>query len=570
MPRLPSTLSISSILVLLALGPARVLADQEPEEPEPAGEPQAEGEDPPAEPPAEPEPKPQPEPEAEPEPPAPEPADPKPEAPPAAPDPAGPPARPLLDKLAAATTPDARRQAVEALVALDPVPVSELAKFLARRRASTEADRRRLLGERGFDVPDEKGKFRAPGRQPDKEERANDKLDWLAPLYQLPASPALSDVLLDLAAIRALAASKQSKGAAAILTLAFNDEGIAYRDECGRYLRRMSPWSLPALIRAAEMPAGRAADKSRARYAKYQLERLDRENPRKALSDAPTDELQVEILHTFAESQYREAVFVVLDNVGHVSPKVRRAAREAWLEYTTGRPPRPAPKQKLQLPGGKLTEEEVPLWLDHRELADIAIRRRLEEMTGQKVSARAKLADLSKQIFALHDRRQAERLDKGLAVGLAEAAKGQLALAARRFDAILVQAPDYARRTEMADTYLRLGDELEKAGKWREASTVFGKAHAVAPAGSTADQALARHHRARGRGLAAEGKAGAAEEMERAEEIDEAVDRKIEQAGRGDRQWMLIVGITGGLAGLALLALGLAWRRRSQWRTWRG
>jgi tetratricopeptide (TPR) repeat protein len=487
-------------------------------------------------------------------------------------EPAGPPARPLLDKLAAAQTAAERTQAVEALLALDPMPVAELSKFLSRTRSSNEADRRKLLADRGFDVPDEKGRFRAPGRQADKEERANDKLDWLAPLLELPASPALSDVVLDIAAVRALAASKQSAGAAAILAFAFRDDGMAYRDECGRYLRRMSPWSLPALIHSAQSPSVR--NKSRARYARYQLERLDRENPRKALSDAPTDELQAEILHTFADSQYREAVFAVLDNVDHVSPRVRKAARDAWKEYTTGRAPPEPPKQKLLLPGGKQTEEEMPLWLDHRELADVAIRRRLEELTGKKPPARAKLIELTEQLYAVYDSGRAARLDKELAAGLAEVSEGRVADATRRFDAVLVQAPDYARRGEMAGAYMKLGEELEKASKWREAATAFGKAHAVAPAGPTADQALARHHRARGRVLAAEGKKEvAAAEMKRATEIDRAVDRQkqeVQEAGRGDREWMLVVGICGGLAGLALLGMGLAWRRRAAWRAWRG
>jgi hypothetical protein len=485
-------------------------------------------------------------------------------------EPVAPSARPILDRLAAATSAEERRKAVDELTALTPTPIPELAAFLDRTRASAEADRRRLLAEKGYDVPDDKGKFSSPGRQTDKEEKTNDQLDWLTPLYDMPASPALTDIILDLAVMRALAASKSSKGAAAIIHLAFEADGVAYRDECGRFLRRMSPWSLPALIRAAESPSGRNADKSRARYARYQLERLDRESPRKALNDAPTDALQVEILHTFADSQYREAVFVVLDTVDHVSPKVRQAAREAWMEYATGRDPRPAPKQKLQLPGGKLSEEEVPLWLNHRELADIAIRRRLEELTGKKPPAKATLADLSKQIFAVHDRRRAERLDKEMAAGLEQAGKGDLAAAGARFDAILVQVPDYARRGEMASTYLALGDQLEKASKWREAATAFGKAHAVAPAGPSAEEALSRHHRARGQGLAAEGKKEvAAAEMARATEIDRAVDRRVEQAGRGDRSWMLVTGIAVGLAGVLLLGMGLAWRRRA-WRTWRG
>ncbi|HTE55330.1 MAG TPA: hypothetical protein VK698_30965 [Kofleriaceae bacterium] len=482
-------------------------------------------------------------------------------------EPTGKSARPLLDAIGAASTADQRKKAVDALLALDPMPIAELAVFLDRQRSSGEADRRRVLAERGFDVPDEKGKFTNPGRETDKEEKNNDKLDWLAPLYDQPASPALTDVTLDIAAIRALAASKDSRGAAAIVGFAFEAAGVAYRDECGRFLRRMSPWSLPALIRAAESPSGKNADKSRARYARYQLERLDRENPRKALNDAPTDELQVEILKTFADSQYREAVFVVLDTVDHVSPAVRKAARDAWMEYATGRPPRPAPKQKLQLPGGKLSEEEVPLWLDHRELADIAIRRRLEELTGKKPATRAKLGELSAQLFAVYDQRRAGRLDKALAAGLAEAGSGKLAEATARFDAILVQVPDYKRRGEMAETYFKLGEQLEGADKWREAATAFGKAHAVAQAGDLADQALSRHHRARGHGLAAEGKKEvAAAEMARAVEIDKAVGIKPSAVARGDRSWMLIVGVSAAAGGLFLLGVGLVWRRR----TWRG
>jgi tetratricopeptide (TPR) repeat protein len=480
-------------------------------------------------------------------------------------EPTGESAKPLIDALAAARAPAERKQAVEALLALDPMPIAELSKLLLeRKRASSDGDRRALLRQRGYDVPDEKGKFSNPGRETDKQEKANDKLDWLTPLYELPASPALTDLVLDLATIRALAASKDSRGAAAIVGFAFVPDGIAYRDECGRFLRRMSPWSLPALIRAAESPSGKNADKSRARYARYQLERLDRENPRKALNDAPTDELQVEVLQTFADSQYREAVFVVLDTVDHVSPVVRKAAREAWLEYATGRPPRPAPKQKLQLPGGKLSEEEVPLWLDHRELADISIRRRLEELTGKKPATKAKLAEMSTQLFAFYDGRRGARLDKDLAAGRAEAKGGKLAEAARRFDAILVQFPDYARRGEMAETYFKLGEELEGADKWREASTAFAKAHAVAPAGPLADQALSRHHKTRGHGLAAEGKKEvAAAEMERATEIDRAVGVKPGAVGRGDRGWMLIAGISTAVGGLFLLMVGLIWRRRT-------
>ncbi len=464
----------------------------------------------------------------------------------------------LFDALAAAKDAAGRKQAIEGIVKLDPMPVVDVVGVLGRARKSTDADRRGLLLARGFDVPDAKGKFSSPGRQSDKEEKANDELDWMAPLLGAPASPAVSDVVIDLAAIRALAASKGSAGATGILEFAFSADGVAYRDECGRFLRKMSPWSLPALILGAE---SRKSDKSLARYAKYQLERLDRENPRKALNDAPTDDLQIEILEAFADSQYREAVFTVLDTVDHPAPAVRKAARDAWIEYATGRPPRPVPKEKLMLPGGKLADKPTPLWMDHRELADIAIRRRLEALTGKPPAEGAKLAEMSKQLFDFYDQQRGKKLDAELDAGLAEAKGGKLADAAGRFDRILVQDPKYARRAEMAETYMKYGEELEKAGKLREAATAFGKVPAVAPDGPLAGRALAQHHQARGLALEKEGKDGAAE-LRRASEIAATVGSAAED---GDSSWMLYAGVGAGIGGLLLLGWGLAWRRRSRW-----
>jgi len=321
----------------------------------------------------------------------------------------------------------------------------------------------------------------------------------------------------------------------------------------------MSPWSLPALIVGAE---SRKSDKSLARYAKYQLERLDRENPRKAQNDSPTDDLEIEILKAFADSQYREAVFTVLDTVDHTSPAVRKAAREAWMEYATGRPPRPVPKEKLMLPGGKQAEEETPLWMNHRELADIAIRRRLESLTGAAPDKAAKLADMSKQLFDFYDQRRGKKLDADLDAALADGKGGKVAEAAARFDHILVQDPKYARRAEMAEIYLGYGEQLQKAGKLREAATAFGKAHAVAPDGKLAGKALALHHQARGLALEKEGKDGAAE-LARASEIASDVGSAAE--GGESNDWMLYAGIAAAVGGLLLLVWGVAWRRRSRW-----
>jgi hypothetical protein len=468
-------------------------------------------------------------------------------------------AKPILARLLAAKTAADRNAAAAALAALEPTPIQALREFLGRVRKSTDADRRALLSGIGADVPDEQGRFRAPDRQTAGDEAKNDAFDWFARLVAMPgATPALTDALADIAAIRALADTHDPDGAAAILDFAFEVDGVTYRDECGRYLRKMAPWSLPALLRGAE----KEGEGSRSRYANYQLERLDRQNPRKALADAPNDQLKVAVLEAFKDSLHREAVFVVLDTIDDGSPVVRKAAREAWIEYVSGRTPPEAPKEKLQLPGGKLAEEETPLWLTSRELADIALRRRLEALTGTKPSARAKLTDLTRQLFKFHDDKRAAALGAELDRALALAKEGKTSEAADACDRILIQVPDLARRAETAPVYLKLGDELAESGKLREASAAFGKAAAVAGEDSEIGAAaLARHHEARGKAAEASGRSGAAE-FARAREIEAELPAHLRSADRAGRGWMLYAGIGGFLAGAALVLLGWVLRRR--------
>ena len=92
----------------------------------------------------------------------------------------------------------------------------------------------------------------------------------------LPSDTAgLGEVVADDAAIRALAKTNDIHGAAVLFTTAFGDDTIIYRDEIGRYLRKMEPYSIPALIVESQ---NKNYDKKR--YANYQLERLDRQEPR--------------------------------------------------------------------------------------------------------------------------------------------------------------------------------------------------------------------------------------------------------------------------------------------------
>src|SRR5213078_722718 len=126
------------------------------------------------------------------------------------------------------------------------------------------------------------GKFSQPARQTGKEQKADDDLDWQAELLALdPQTAGAGEAIADDAAIRALAASRDVHAAQLIFDAAFSPETMIYRDECGRYLRKMEPASIPALTSES---MGKDAD--RKRYATWQLERLDRQEPSNALDAA--------------------------------------------------------------------------------------------------------------------------------------------------------------------------------------------------------------------------------------------------------------------------------------------
>ncbi len=272
----------------------------------------------------------------------------------------------LLDKIAA--DPAARAAAITELGTLAPHELGALADYLGRKHTFEIADRRKPLVAIKASVPDKTGKFIASNASP-KDAIAEDAFDWLAELGKLdagkPDNAALGEVIADDVAIRVLAAAKDPAAAVIIFDAAFADETMLYRDECGRYLRKAEPYSIPELTKESW------GDGDRRRYATFQLERLDRQEPSKALSAAEGDEaLMIAILDTFRQLKLREAVHAVWTKVNDDRPRVRAAARATWMDYITGPPPRPAPKKKLQLPGGKLTKKEKPLWLTYRELAD--------------------------------------------------------------------------------------------------------------------------------------------------------------------------------------------------------
>ena len=254
---------------------------------------------------------------------------------------------------------------------------------------------------------------------------------------------------------------------------------MIYRDEVGRYLRKMEPYSIPALMQESQ-----AKSYDRKRYATYQLERLDRQEPGKALASAIGDEaLTIAILQVFEATHHREAVHAVWSKVDADAPRVRAAARLTWMAYVTGPPPPPAPRKKLQLAGGKLTKKEKPLWLTYRELADNELRKGANELLGEdlpladpsiddnereKKTVKVDLEELTTRLFTFYDEQRAKQEGAQWTAAKALADKGDLAGCGAALDRMLAANPDRGEpgdRQAMADVYFQLAKQLDTASR---------------------------------------------------------------------------------------------------------
>lgn len=495
------------------------------------------------------------------------------EAPP--PTPVSPATQAVLDRIAKGD-----KAAVDELNKLAPTIVRELATFLARPHATPLADRRALLESFQADVPDEKGRFRVPQRRTAKEQKALDALDWLAELQKLDvATPGVGELLADIAAVRALAASKHIDAAQVLFDVAFADETMIYRDEVGRYLRKMEPYCIPALMRESQT---RSYD--RKRYSNYQLERMDRQEPGKALAAATGDEnLTIAILEVWRKTRHREAVHAVWGKVNADSARIRAKAREAWRAYVEGPPPPPAPMKKLVLPGGKLTKKEKPLWLTYRELADNELRKYSNELLGTdypivdptlddsdadlvrpKKIPQIDILGVTKQLFDYYDKGRAEQEAKQWAEADAKSKAGDLAGATALLDRLLARNPDHGNKAQMANVYLAYAKELERASKWADAADAYSKAHGLAPAAPNAVQALAAHHYTLGKALEAQGKDGGPDYRKAVAlrpDYAPAKEAAVRVSGGSRPVWMLYAAAVAVLGALALFAVAMMRRR---------
>ena len=489
----------------------------------------------------------------------------------------------VLERIVAGPDSAARKAAIAELAAVAPRAIDAIGAWLVRPHRSDSAERTAVLEAIKASVPDKTGKFSQPARQTGKEQQADDSFDWQAALLALdPATPGVGEVIADDAAIRALAATADFSAAHRIFDAAFAPESMIYRDECGRYLRKMEPASIPALTSESM-----SRDFDRKRYATWQLERLDRQEPSKALDAAMGDEaLTIAILDVFRRTHHREAVHAVWRRVDADSPRIRAAARAAWKGYITGPPPPPAPTAKLNLPGGKKTKKPKPLWLTSRELADNELRKAANELLHEDYpledptledeeegherkskTVKVDLEQLTGRLLAYYDAERAKRDAAEWTAARSRFASGDVGGAVDQVDRMLAADPDHgdrAVRAEMARLYLAWGKQLEAKQRWSDAAAAYSKAQGLDPQGASAKDALAAHYFTLGKSLEAEGKDGGPD-FRRAVALKpdyapaRTAVREVEAASRPS--WMLYAAAGAVIAALMLFAAAMIRRR---------
>jgi tetratricopeptide (TPR) repeat protein len=445
-----------------------------------------------------------------------------------------------------------RIDAANAVIQLGPSLTPAIIARLGQPRTATNDEKRAVLSEINAEVVNDKGVFVQPPRP--KNPKAPE-LDWLAELARLPPSPVLSEVLEVVALLRALGEARTEAAADAILAFGFSPDGLVYRDECGRTLRKMSPHSLPTLLRASHERKRDAGNY--ARYANYQLDRLSMNRPSYALAAALDDRMEVAMLRAIRDVRHPDAVTAVLDRVDAPSTAVRRAARETWLAYVTGPPPPPAPKAFRKLPGGKLSPEPLPLYLTYRELAEQELRRVLLQQTGKEPDRRLNGDAMTRMLFGLYDQRRNEASDARVAAARPLADAGKWEEVGAHYDALLHEDPLYVRRAAMAPGYIELGKLHASRRQWDAAIVAFHKALALDPDGASATSAQAELAAARAGREQAAGRS-AAEDLAAAAAADPT--RAADTASPA-RSYLLYGGILVGVVGLAMLIAGLLMRR---------
>jgi hypothetical protein len=377
-------------------------------------------------------------------------------------------------------------------------------------------------------------------------------------------SMARAEAMEAVALVRGIAGSRRMDAVDPVFKFAFELEGV-FRDECGRHIRAMESYAVPALVRLMHQkgPAALHLGKQR-RYASYQLDRMDRARPAKAISAAPDDRVRSAIIHAYGEDRALEAVEAILNQVDASSHRVRKEARWAWLRYVTGRPPPPAPKRKRKLAGGREEDEEKPDYLTYREIAQLTLERQLQAIFNTPPDPKRSLKEHTETLFAYYDQRRAARWDEAFAAAQAHEQSGDWKAATDGYGWILAHDPTYAKRAQMAHAYVKQGDALRDKRELPRAVGYYRQAVHLDPQGAEASYAGARAALLDGEQALALGQADPTS-FRKALALDPALREARDglaraEALRGRRRWL-----NGGEAAGALFALGFGlwflWKR---------
>lgn len=414
----------------------------------------------------------------------------------------------------------------------------ELRPLLLAPRKARKADYKAFLAQIGGDVPNRYGHFelawkRAHGYTVRLSE------DWFEDLLALPSSKVSKifrgihrDAVLTAALLRAASSigadpARTEDVVDALLAAAYVHEGT-FRDEVGRALRRLGDPAVPTLLLRSVRPALPADEKKAqevkdslayktAEYAGYQVDRMDRSHPRKALA-AVRDEPRrlAELLAAYGVVRPGDAAAPILDHVDSPIPRVREAARAAFLAYVTGPAPR-AERKVVRLLGGGTSE--APALPTYRDMARVAILGRLadERSALHEPDCRSARKDspadptceqqperLARAYFAGLDDQRREREHAQIAAALAEP---DCAAAIAMLDVLLADDPALSARAELVPTYEAAAAEAGEAGDLATSARLYRKSAAL-----LVDSDPARADELRARALLAEAELAATPE----------------------------------------------------------
>ncbi|PCC66953.1 hypothetical protein SAMN02745121_00316 [Nannocystis exedens] len=398
-----------------------------------------------------------------------------------------------------------------ALAAAPPSLWPELRAQLLAPRTARKADYKAMLSVIGGDVPNRYGHFELAWKKAHGHHGVKLSEDWFTDLLALPSRqvskvlrPIYRDCVIQAALLRAAATigaepAHTDDVVEALLAAAYLHEST-FRDEVGRAIRRLGDPALPGLLRRSIRPP-LPADEGEAQvvkdsvayrtaeYAGYQIDRMDRAHPRKALQAVSDDPARLaELIAAYGVVRPGDAAGPLLDFVDAAIPPVREAAREAFLAYVTGPAPR-AERKLLRFVGGGTGESAAQL--TYRDLARIAIMSRIAShhpdlaepdcRSAPKDSVIAEACEgqperLARAYFQRLDdgRRQRERAE--IAAALREPDR---AAAIAILDRLLADDPGLSARAELVPTYEQAAAEAAAAGDLALGARLWRKSAAL-------------------------------------------------------------------------------------------